>query len=41
MAGIKSYKELFIWQKGIKIVLLVYKITKDFPKDEVYTLTSQ
>lgn len=41
MAGIKSYKELLIWQKGIKIVLLVYKITKDFPKEEIYALTSQ
>jgi four helix bundle protein len=41
MSGIKSYKELFIWQKGIKIVCLVYKITKSFPKEEVYALASQ
>lgn len=41
MSGIKSYKELLIWQKGIKIVVLVYKLTKSFPKEEIYALTSQ
>lgn len=41
MSGIKSYKELLIWQKGIKIVVLVYKLTNGFPKEEIYALTSQ
>lgn len=41
MSGVKSYKELRIWQKGIKITVLVYRITKDFPKEEIYALTSQ
>ncbi|TDE06624.1 four helix bundle protein [Flavobacterium hiemivividum] len=41
MSGVKSYKELLIWQKGIKLVLLVYKLTKHFPDDEKYALTSQ
>ena len=41
MSGVKSYKELLIWQKGIKIVILIYKLTKDFPKEELYALTSQ
>jgi len=41
MSGVKSYKELLIWQKGIKIVVLIYKLTKDFPKEEMYALTSQ
>ena len=41
MSGVNTYKELLIWQKGIKIVVLVYKLTKDFPKDEIYALTSQ
>ncbi|OXA94953.1 four helix bundle protein [Flavobacterium hercynium] len=41
MAGIKSYKDLLIWQKGIRIVVLVYKLTHSFPKDEIYALTSQ
>ncbi len=41
MSGVKSYKELLIWQKGIQIVLKVYKLTNSFPKDEIYALTSQ
>jgi len=41
MSGVKSYKELLIWQKGIKIVILVYKLTRGFPKEEIYALTSQ
>ncbi|MGM8360715.1 four helix bundle protein [Flavobacterium sp. ARAG 55.4] len=41
MSGVKSYKELLIWQKGIKIVVLIYKLTNDFPKEEIYALTSQ
>ena len=41
MSGVKSYKELLIWQKGIKIVVFIYKLTKDFPKEEIYALTSQ
>ncbi|OOV16989.1 four helix bundle protein [Flavobacterium sp. LM4] len=41
MSGVKSYKELLIWRKGIRIVVLVYKLTRDFPKEEIYALTSQ
>lgn len=41
MGAIKSYKDLLIWQKGIEIVLLTYKITKSFPQEEMYALTSQ
>jgi four helix bundle protein len=41
MSGVKNYKELLIWQKGIKLVVLVYKLTRNFPKEEVFALTSQ
>jgi four helix bundle protein len=41
MNTIKSYKDLLIWQKGIKIVILVYKLVKHFPQEELYALTSQ
>ena len=36
-----SYKDLIVWQKGLKLSLLVYNATKDFPKDEIYGITSQ
>ena len=38
---IKSYKELFVWQRAIELVKEIYSITKSFPKDELYGLTSQ
>ncbi len=38
---IESFKDLFVWQKGIEIVNNIYKATKNFPKDELYCLTSQ
>ncbi len=33
--------KLIVWQKSHELVLKIYKITKDFPKDEMYGLTSQ
>jgi four helix bundle protein len=36
-----SFKDLLVWQKAHQFVLEVYKLTKDFPKDELYGLTSQ
>ena len=41
MGEIKSYKDLLIWQKGIKIVCLVYQLVKSFSQEELYALTSQ
>jgi four helix bundle protein len=41
MSEIKSYKDLLIWQKGIEIVCMTYKLVSSFPKDELYALSSQ
>ena len=41
MEKLKSFKQLRIWQKGIEIVKDIYALTKNFPKEEVYGLTSQ
>ena len=38
---IKSYKDLLAYQKAYELALEVYKITKNFPKEEVYGLVSQ
>ena len=38
---IKSFTDLFAWQEGHKLVLQVYKITKQFPKEEQFGLTNQ
>jgi four helix bundle protein len=37
----KSYKELEVWKKGIDLSLLVYKLSKSFPSEEKFGLTSQ
>jgi four helix bundle protein len=38
---VESFKDLFVWQKGIELVNEIYKLTKLFPKEELYCLTSQ
>jgi four helix bundle protein len=38
---LRNYKELKVWQKSYQLCLQIYKITKGFPKEEIYTLTSQ
>jgi four helix bundle protein len=38
---IRNYRDLAVWQKGMDIALAVYKITKSFPDDERFGLTSQ
>jgi len=37
----KDFKRLKVWQKGIKLVVEVYKSSKSFPSEELYGLTSQ
>ncbi len=37
----KHYKELLVWQKGMVLAKLVYKLTMRFPAEERYGLTSQ
>jgi four helix bundle protein len=37
----QNYKELRVWGKAHELTLEVYKVTKDFPKDELYSLTNQ
>jgi four helix bundle protein len=36
-----SFQDLIVWQKAHQFVLSVYKITKLFPKEELYGLSSQ
>ena len=36
-----NFVDLDVWKEGHKIVLKIYKITKNFPKHELYGLTSQ
>ena len=37
----RDYRELKVWEKGHGLTLEVYRVTKTFPKDELYGLISQ
>jgi four helix bundle protein len=36
-----NYKELNVWQRAYRLCLEIYKLTRVFPEDEKYNLTSQ
>ena len=36
-----NYKELRVWQRADELAVQIYRLTKAFPKDEIYGLTSQ
>jgi len=38
---INSHKDLKLWQESMDLVEAVYRISKAFPKEELYGLTSQ
>lgn len=38
---IKSHRDLIAWQKAMVLVTDVYALTKTFPREEIYGLTSQ
>jgi len=38
---IQSFTDLLVWQESHKLVLMIYQATKNFPKEELFGLTSQ
>ncbi len=41
MEKIQSYRDLKVWQAGIQLAKRCYQVTKGFPKEEMFGLTSQ
>lgn len=39
--NMQNYKDLKVWIKSHEITLKIYHLTKGFPKEEIYSLTSQ
>src|SRR5437016_9394759 len=38
---IKSFRDLRVWQLAMELVEVVYRLTRSFPKSEIYGLASQ
>lgn len=38
---IYAFTDLIVWQEAHKLVLMIYVVTKKFPREEIFELTSQ
>ena len=41
MRSVRSFRDLIVWQRAMELTVAVYGLTREFPKDEIYGLTSQ
>ena len=41
MPPAKRFEDLLVWQKAHALVLDLYRVTRRFPREEIYGLTSQ
>jgi four helix bundle protein len=39
--SVKSFRELVVWQKAMDLIVEIYAITKSFPREELFGLSSQ
>lgn len=37
----QSFRELVVWQRSMQLTVVVYRLTRDFPREELFGLTSQ
>src|SRR5208283_1849096 len=37
----QSFRELMVWQRAMQLCVAVYRLTRGFPREELYGLTSQ
>ncbi len=41
MSKVQHFEDLVVWQRSMQLAVEVYKLTKTFPKEELFGLTSQ
>jgi four helix bundle protein len=41
MRSVRSFRDLIVWQRSVGLAVAVYELTREFPKEEIYGLTSQ
>lgn len=39
--SINSHRDLIVWRKAMDLVVAVYRVNKQLPKEEMYGLTNQ
>lgn len=37
----QSFRELLVWQRSMQLTVAVYSLTRNFPREELFGLTSQ
>ena len=37
----EGYRDLIVWQRSVQMTVAIYRLTENFPKEEVYGLSSQ
>jgi four helix bundle protein len=38
---VRTFRDLVVWQKAMDLVTEIYRVTQQFPKEEIFSLTSQ
>jgi four helix bundle protein len=38
---VQSFRDLIVWQRSMELTVAVYRLTRQFPREEIYGLTSQ
>ena len=41
MSEVQSYRDLIVWQRAMDVAAATYELTRDYPRDEMFGLTSQ
>ena len=41
MSEVQSYRDLIVWQRAMDVAAATYQLTRDYPRDEMFGLTSQ
>ena len=38
---VQSFRDLQVWQRAVQLSIAIYRLTKEFPREEIYGLSSQ
>ncbi|HVL42335.1 MAG TPA: four helix bundle protein [Brevundimonas sp.] len=41
MSEVRSYRDLLVWQRAMDLAAATYELTRAYPRDELFGLTSQ